>query len=128
MPDTKVIKAVISERLPGGDMPMLEAWVPETDPYNPVQFTNPIHAKMMGLDKKRIHTPKGWVTPEDGVDFIRNLWRAFHGNTYITCDLPVRGQISPGSPARVAPQGEPKMDELEDVEGQYHRFQQREQE
>ena len=125
----RAIKTVINERLEGDDMPMLEVWVPEDDPYSPVQFTDPIHAKQMGLDEKRIHTPKGWVTAKDGVDFVRNLWRAFHGNTYIACDFPVRGTVvAPSRPARNAPRGEPKMDPMEDIEGQYRRFQQREQE
>ena len=126
MADDTVIKAVISERLDGDDMPMLEAWVPETDPYRPVAFTDPIHAKMMGLDTKRIHTPNGWVSPEDGVDFVRNLWRAFHGNTYIACDFPTRGSLlAPGSYPRKSPRGEPNTDELEDIDGPYRRFQQR---
>ena len=123
------IKAVISERLPGGDFAMLEAYVPEDDKYSPVRFTDVYHANKMGLDKKEIHTPDGWVNSKDGVNFINNLWRAFHGNTLITCDLPVSGTvIAPSRPPRKAPRGEPSRDPMEDIEGQYRRFQQRENE
>ena len=109
---------------------MFDAYVPYGKFGEPVQFTDDLMAKRLELDRASIKTPKGDFTVADGLPFLENLFRMFTGNTYLSCDSVKDGTvlIAGSRPERKASRGEPKMDPMEDIDGQYRRFQQRGQE
>ena len=115
------------------EMPILEGYIYD-DVENPfrerVRFTDEKLAEAMGLKDAVIDSGMGNVTVDNGLAFIRSMWKFFSGTSNIMGDQAVktRSLIAPTRPERKSDRGEPKMDPMEDIEGQYRRFQQREQE
>ena len=112
----------------GEEEPILEAYVshgPQSE--EKVEFTDEELAKRLGLTDATIHTKYGDVTPNDGVDYVRNIWRMFAGSSTITGAHPVLTShlIAPTRHERSSERGEPAIDPMEDIEGQYRRFQER---
>lgn len=116
----------IFERVGDDNMHMMDVYVPIDDFAGHVRFTDEAAAENLGLDTLSIPTRTGHVTPADGYRFLENLWKRFVGNTHIFTDGVIEGSvIAPSRPKRVSPRGEPKIDPMEDIEGQYQRFQER---
>jgi hypothetical protein len=131
-----VKKAIVSRLFVVGEggkiEPLLAAYVsdnPKTMSKERVQFTNEHIAKELGLLDAVVPTEFGPATIESGVDYVRNLWKLFAGTNSIECDksMLARMPVPATMHARNSPRGEPAVDPMDDVEGEYQRFQEREQ-
>lgn len=128
MEETQAVKAIISERRGRDTIPVCEVFMPKDRQEGKAHYSNPRAAKRLGLKDIKIPTKNGHITEYNGVEFVRHLYLAFQGNSMIVCDPPTEGkvEIAPSRHERKAPRGEPSRDPMEDIEGQYQRFQQRE--
>ena len=116
----------------GSDVPMLEAYVYDDvdDPFGQrVRFTDEAIAKRLGLIHARIPYKDVSFGVEDGLHYVKNLWRMFGDSPGILADRPVDTTRLMSIPETMQPRksrrGEPSMDEIEDVEGVYRRYQER---
>ena len=87
------IIANVTERIQDDEYPALQVYVPYDNRWGNAFYSDPIAASRMGLHDVKIQTPDGVKSEKDGVEFVRNLWRHFAGNSEIICDPPADGYI-----------------------------------
>jgi hypothetical protein len=89
------IVASVHYRLEGHDYPVVDVFVPMDEIGSEARFSDNAAAERLGLSEMKFITREGIITPKRGLDFVRNLWRAFVGNTGIYADYARDGKVFP---------------------------------